>query len=1524
MNKVVKIILSIISSLIILVITIPIVIGMLLQIGFIQNFAIDQLSQVLSHQAKTTISIGHVDIDFFNKAILDDVYMADLQGDTLIYAQKLKVGINGINFINGNISLGNVTLKDGKVFLKRDTLGVMNISAVFANFKSDKPKSSDGGNFHMTADELNLVDIHFKMYDRIGYEPKTGVNFKDLDVDNLFFQARKISIYNDDITLRLEHISFREKSGFYLQHLESQSTTVNDHGLRLSNLRLETQNSRLQMDRLYFLYEKWSDYAEFVDKVTLDAKIDKSRLSYKTISYFTQTTSEIPTAIEFEGWVLGPVSNMHGQIRDVHTINTDLNIDFHISGLPDIEQTRFDVKIHNMLTYGYDITTLYREVTGNSLDNISSMLERCGLINFNGGFDGLLKDFTAFGSLTTSQGELSTDMKFMPHNKGQMRLVGTLNTRNFKIGNMLGVDKLGEVTLKAQVDAITTNNGANLTTKSHIEKLVYNKYPFSGIDMNGLFSNKAFSGTITSSDSNLTFKTEGRLNLNGDIPDYEFSMDLQKANLYAIGLNSRDSISLLSARFAAHAKGNTIDNINGHATIDSILYINHIDTVRTGDINIISNNSTGLKSIVVNSDFADIELRGRNSYSDIFRYMAQSIEKYIPSFPEATEVVSAKVETKQKSKKADKPAEQPFEDGYYTLRVNVKQANNVAGIFMPGLTVARGTTLAFFFNPFLDKFNLNINSDYIESPDFLVESLNIDSRNYVDSVSLFASADYLGFGAVEIPNFSLMGGVSNNRISVGARFSNNETGTSAMLNTTTSIYRTEQGLAQIKVQFHPTSFTLEKHPWLISPGSVLIDTTGITIRDVAVEGSGQLLAVDGKISRSQNDTLRVDLSNFDIAPVSVLVKSLGYNIAGRVSGNIRGVTPLTDIQFFAKLDFKDLKLNDYPLGNPSFFSRWDIENKRILMGMRNEQGKLPIMGYYDVAKRRYLANIKFPEFDMVLLEPLLSGILSQTYGQADVDLVLSGSGNKPAIDGKIDVKSYSALVDFTQARYNFAGVVNVKQNRFELPETPLSDGASGSGTIEAWFDSRYFSDLKFGVKARFQNLLCLNTTSKDNSPFYGKAFGSGQFTIEGTERKINMGIIAQTAGNSEFILPLSDVATISEADFITFVDPDKPEPAKETGRRHLKKQAQQKQKDLQNKQSSDMDIKIDLHVLPNTQAQIILDPATGNMLRGRGEGRFNMHINPRENIFTMTGPFEIERGDFHFVQAIIDKWFTIQPGGRLTWLGDPANPDVNINVVYKVKTSLAPLTGATGGQSSVSTVDCGINLSDKLLNPVIRLSVSAPSATIETQNMIRNLLNTEEAVSMQFVALLASGSFLPDMGSAASIGTMSGSLATTTGLEFISNQISNLLSGEKYNLRIGYRPGDNTTKGDEFNFDFGTDIIANKLRVEVGGNYNMGTTQNVNQRTPFSGDAYITWTLNKTGTLKLKGFTRVIDRFDETQGLQESGLGVYFRQDFQSLHDLVERYHQWLENSKKKRTENKQRRSDKKSKPEIKVGPSAK
>ncbi len=186
---------------------------------------------------------------------------------------------------------------------------------------------------------------------------------------------------------------------------------------------------------------------------------------------------------------------------------------------------------------------------------------------------------------------------------------------------------------------------------------------------------------------------------------------------------------------------------------------------------------------------------------------------------------------------------------------------------------------------------------------------------------------------------------------------------------------------------------------------------------------------------------------------------------------------------------------------------------------------------------------------------------------------------------------------------------------------------------------------------------------------------------------------------------------------------------------------------------------------------------------------------------------------------------------------------------------------------------------------------------------------------MQFLYLLLFNSFLAENNAAAS-SNIGASVSAATGLEFLSNQLSNLLSLSDYNLMIRYRPRSELT-GEEVDFGLSKSLIDDRLIVELEGNYLIDNKQAVSNSevSNFMGEAYVTYLIDRAGALKLRAFTQTIDRFDENQGLQETGIGIYYKEDFNNFRDLRRRVRERFTNKKRqarraaRRAEKEERRS---------------
>ena len=127
--------------------------------------------------------------------------------------------------------------------------------------------------------------------------------------------------------------------------------------------------------------------------------------------------------------------------------------------------------------------------------------------------------------------------------------------------------------------------------------------------------------------------------------------------------------------------------------------------------------------------------------------------------------------------------------------------------------------------------------------------------------------------------------------------------------------------------------------------------------------------------------------------------------------------------------------------------------------------------------------------------------------------------------------------------------------------------------------------------------------------FYGSVYATGSATIRGNKNGVSMDIVAASAENTRFFLPLGNGGSdISAADFIVFEDQAK-RAADDSLRSVSRRMGRESFR-------SDMDIKMALDIRPNAEMQLTLDQAGDNVLRGRGNGTLNLHVNPVDKEFT--------------------------------------------------------------------------------------------------------------------------------------------------------------------------------------------------------------------------------------------------------------------------------------------------------------------
>ena len=156
---------------------------LVLHIPVVQNWAAQKASAFLSDEFQTTVSLEYIRIGVFDSFILDEFYIEDLTGDTLLYSDRLQVG-----------------LKRGLFGLLFKKLYISEIGLENATIELERGMGSRTMNYQFIQDYFSRADpIHVD--DTVYVEKKKPL---DLDISSLRLKnvdfVRKDSVRGQDIT----------------------------------------------------------------------------------------------------------------------------------------------------------------------------------------------------------------------------------------------------------------------------------------------------------------------------------------------------------------------------------------------------------------------------------------------------------------------------------------------------------------------------------------------------------------------------------------------------------------------------------------------------------------------------------------------------------------------------------------------------------------------------------------------------------------------------------------------------------------------------------------------------------------------------------------------------------------------------------------------------------------------------------------------------------------------------------------------------------------------------------------------------------------------------------------------------------------------------------------------------------------------------------------------------------------------------------------------------------------------------
>lgn len=263
------------------------------------------------------------------------------------------------------------------------------------------------------------------------------------------------------------------------------------------------------------------------------------------------------------------------------------------------------------------------------------------------------------------------------------------------------------------------------------------------------------------------------------------------------------------------------------------------------------------------------------------------------------------------------------------------------------------------------------------------------------------------------------------------------------------------------------------------------------------------------------------------------------------------------------------------------------------------------------------------------------------------------------------------------------------------------------------------------------------------------------------------------------------------------------------------------------------------------------------------------------------------------ILGISAKDFTVLGGSTVNFNGELDKTEFNAIARYSTKASIETLIGDNSSVSTRRTVNSDIYITGSLANPELKFKIDIPDLEPATKARVENALSTDEKNLKQSVALLVSGSFVPDENGGI---VNSNTLLYSNASEILSNQVSNIFHQLDIPVDLGfkYQPASNGI--DVFDVAVSTQLFHN--RVNINGSIGNQQYMTGGASTEIVGNVDVEVKLNKSGRLRLNLFSHAADKYsnylDQTQ---RNGIGIAWQEEFNTWKEL---WHNILKRSKKR------------------------
>ncbi len=1486
------------------------VLGLLvLHLPAVQNVVAQKAADSLNKSLGDKISFTSIKFVPFRTLVLEDpavIEHFETRSDTLLYAKRLSATFSLKGLMNvKNERMGGVCIDrlktEGLVFnmilFDEDENGyTFNINRAFGipedntKLPADSPDLFTIGRAELKNSKVRLI---MRGKDAFVYSGH-GINWADMDLFIPTAHVRNLRYGGGRIAMDINDVTATDKCGYTIHGTGQMSTGYCKDGKRLglaevTGAHLWDDRSDLYIPYYSMSYGKAFDFSDYINKVDMSLRLRRSTLAMTTVAAFAGVFADCPVVLDIKrGSADGPVNDLH--VRELEFTDrysgVAADLDFVMTNLiltekePEISaEVRYLDFTSRQLT---DLIAALAPQAGIDISNFATDVKA----RFAGNASGWLNHMHTDGALTTNHGEIKVNantsrIDSIPHNHNAFRFDGKMELDEVDLGRFISINALGRtsmtITAAGDFNHEVTKAKVDTFKIDHIKLL---DYTYRGIRGKGTLDDGVFDANIISSDPNANILFSGRVSTKKSARGLYVArgnLNLANLDLEKTGLDKRGGGSALRGNISANAALDSLGNIFGNVSGQNFRYITDEASNDIGNFSLSFNDmseqgSSGTsnhKMVLWSQRF------GRASYSSSVPvtkfpdFVREAIlNKYLPSL------------TKEEYSGSNKGQS-------FSIEVNLEDTRALLSPLKKDIYINSGSKLKLAMNK-AGNLDASFDSDNIRLGDIRIKGIEIRGSESPKAFRLrtvnpiTVNLPDLQISDIELSSSLMRDSLTFDASAVSTRIE------SAKLSLGAGFYRDSSDSLAIRGKMGDSFVVFDGDKWSFRGGRLDYHTTGsVAVQDMGIYLGDQTLDISGEMSNKEPAEMMLTLKNFDLSVIShFLSEDALVTVDGLLSGEARYSTPLdSNAGLDVSLVCPDLKLSGASIGRVTMGATMDDEyDNRIsfkashfspsgVEDLRIRQDE----SHFDLNSKNIKSTLTLSGLDPALLQPIVKETVNFGKGSLDGKVCIDYTVGADKIDLS---RSYLTLKDTltvipTGVRYALDGDIRGDREGLDIREINIKDFHRGSAKIRG-----RVGDLN-------ATLSSLEVVSDKGSAdmFSGQLYTSGDVGLRLEEGKVlRVAADLATARTGNLTISLGGMAK-QESATLTFLAPPSEEEIEEEEMKKPAKVVVKTSDQPAEEEGLRLLADVSLTTTPAVQLSAEIDAGGDNVVTVGGNGTVKVTYDSQTDELALGGDYTIREGRFKLSAAgVFSKDFDISDGSSVRFAGDLMDTELDITATNTVKASVGTLISDTTSVSTRRDVICGISVSDRLRNPKLQFSVDVPDLDPATEALVRSELNTEDKVQKQFLALVATGSFLP--GDQSGINNQFGSGIILSNLTAIaSGQISSLLQRAGIPVDLGVNYMQNEAGNDIVDLNLSTQFFDNRVIVNGSvGNRQYSTTSDDN----LVGDIDVEIKMDRSGRLRAKLFSHSADDYTNyLDNSQRSGAGISYQREFDNLWDFL-------------------------------------